>query len=183
MRNESTRTRLNGKRWPAMAALVVTASLSAYGGTAFAQDSVNPDRTEPSRAVDGGVTDSPLHAAIVREGTRLARAAAMAQTSAVPQSNWFVRHPVLAGSLIGTAGGAVLAQTRAIGGANHDLRVALVGTAAGAWTGMVASAIHKARLEEPVGTGTKIAIIAGAIGFIAVPLVACYGAGGCGGVS
>ena len=77
----------------------------------------------------------------------------------------------------------MLAQTRAIGGVNHDPRVVLMGTAVGAWSGLIASAVHKARVKEPVGPGAKIAIAAGAISLVVLPLVACYGAGGCGGVS
>jgi hypothetical protein len=33
------------------------------------------------------------------------------------------------------------------------------------------------------GTGAKIGIAAGIVSAILIPLVACYGAGGCGGVS
>jgi hypothetical protein len=61
--------------------------------------------------------------------------------------------------------------------------VILVGAGAGAWGGLVASALHKARAGEKVGVGTKIGIAAGAVGIIVLPLLACYGAGGCGGVS
>jgi hypothetical protein len=93
------------------------------------------------------------------------------------------RHPVILGALIGAGSGAALSRTRALGGANHDPRVMLAGTGAGAWGGLVASAVHKARAREKVGVGAKMGIAAGAVGIFALPLLACYGAGGCGGVS
>jgi hypothetical protein len=66
---------------------------------------------------------------------------------------------------------------------NHDPRVMLAGAGVGAWGGLIADAIHKARAKEKVGIGQKIGIAAGAVAVIALPLLACYGAGGCGGVS
>lgn len=76
-----------------------------------------------------------------------------------------------------------LSRIEAIGGMNHDPRVALMGTGVGAWGGLIASAMHKARHKEKVGVGTKIGIAAGAVGLIVLPVLACYGAGGCGGSS
>jgi hypothetical protein len=90
---------------------------------------------------------------------------------------------VIVGTLIGTGVGAGLSQIEAIGGVNHDPKVALVGAGVGAWGGLIASAVHKARTKQRVGVGTKIGIIAGAVGLIVVPVLACYGAGGCGGSS
>ena len=94
-----------------------------------------------------------------------------------------VRHPVLTGAAIGTGVGFVLSRSDTIGGLNHDPSVALIGTAVGAWGGLVASAAHKSGTGQKVGAGTKIGIVAGAVGLIVVPVLACYGAGGCGGSS
>jgi hypothetical protein len=85
--------------------------------------------------------------------------------------------------LAGTAAGAALSRVDAIGGVNHDPRVALVGTAVGAWGGLIASAVHRAHSGDRVGLGTKIGIVAGAVSLVVVSLLACYGAGGCGGFS
>jgi hypothetical protein len=85
--------------------------------------------------------------------------------------------------LIGTGAGVGLSRIEAIGGINHDPRVALVGTGVGAWGGLIASAVQKARRKEKVGFGTKTGIVAGAVGLIVFPVLACYGAGGCGGSS
>lgn len=105
------------------------------------------------------------------------------QSTARANANWFARHPVVVGTLIGAGGGAVLSRVDAIGGANHDPAVILVGAGAGAWGGLVASAIQKSRAKKPVSRGTKIGILAGAVALVIVPVVACYGAGGCGGSS
>jgi hypothetical protein len=66
---------------------------------------------------------------------------------------------------------------------NRDPRVVLLGTGIGAWSGLVASAVQKAHAKEKVGIGAKIGIVAGAVGLMVLPVLACYGAGGCGGVS
>jgi hypothetical protein len=160
--------------------LLVTASLVASGSAAFAQD--RPDDGHVRGTVALRLDEGPLHAAVRRAGAGLTPGPALtAQTR--QQSSWVVRHPVVTGALIGAGGGAVLSRTRAIGGANHDPRVALIGAGAGAWAGLVAAAVHKTRSGEKVGVGTKIGIAAGAVGIIVLPLLACYGAGGCGGVS
>ncbi len=68
--------------------------------------------------------------------------------------------------------------------AGHDRAdLAVAGVSAGVSAGLIASAVQKAHAKEKVGIGTKIGITAGAISLIVLPLVACYGAGGCGGVS
>ena len=100
-----------------------------------------------------------------------------------PQSGWIGRHAVVVGTLIGTGAGAALSQVDAIGGSSHDGRVALIGAGAGAWGGLIASAVHKARAGDKVGTGMKAGIIAGAVALVVLPVLACYGAGGCGGTS
>jgi hypothetical protein len=96
------------------------------------------------------------------------------------RSNWFARHPVLAGTLIGSAGGAVLSQVEAVGGAGRDPRVTLIGTGIGAWAGLIASAVQQSRAGRKVSTGAKLGIVAGAASLVVLPVLACYGAGGCG---
>ena len=159
----------------------IAAALIACGITPFAQGSPAAG-SDVGGVVTPSAAEGPLHAAVRRVDAELGQDPVL-----VPQppqrSSWIVRHPVITGTLIGAAGGAVLSRTEAVGGANHDPRVVLIGAAAGAWGGLVADAVHKARAKERVSLGTKIGIAAGAVAIIALPLLACYGAGGCGGVS
>ncbi len=182
MSYQPTRTRTKESARQPAAMVFIAASLIAFGSAVFAQDS-------PAGVIsDGGGTltrsgdEGPLHAAVRRAGAQLMQSPALGPQAPQP-SSWVVRHPVITGTLIGVGAGAALSRTRAAGGANHDPRVALIGAGAGAWSGLVAGAVHKARAREKVGVGTKIGIAAGAIGIVVLPLLACYGAGGCGGVS
>ncbi len=175
-----TRRRMKGPPRQSGAIVFTMVALIACGRTASGQGS------PPAGLSNGGATlvrmadEGPLHAAVRREVPRLVQGSAQ-----VSQQNpsWTVRHPVIVGTLIGTGVGAALSRSEAIGGSNHDPKVALLGAGVGAWGGLIASAVHKARTNEKVGVGTKIGIVAGAIGLVVVPLLACYGAGGCGGVS
>jgi hypothetical protein len=152
-----------------------------FCGTAAAQSSGGGLGDE--RRVPAGY-DGPLHAAVRRETTWLASGTRPDhQTVTKPTPNWFARHPVIAGTLIGTGAGLALSRVDSIGGVNHDPRVGLIGAAAGAWGGLIASAAQKSRGGHKVGAGTKIGIVAGAVGLIVLPVAACYGAGGCGGSS
>ena len=171
------------RRTKASAAIVfMAASLLTCGGAAFAQDGPAAGIGDVSTTVALSADEGPLHAAVRNAGTRLIQSPALGPQT-TQGSNWVVRHPVILGTSIGAGGGAVLSRTRTFGGVNHDPRVMLIGAGAGAWGGLVASAVHKARAREKVGIGTKIGIAAGAVGIIVLPLLACYGAGGCGGVS
>jgi len=154
--------------------------LVAWGSTAFAQSTVPAGLDEDTAATVRQSEEGPLRVAARREALRLAQSALQ-----VPQSKerWIVRHPVLTGTLIGMGVGAALSRVDAIGGVNHDPKVALLGAGTGAWAGFVASAVHKARTGQKVGAGTKAGIVAGAAALIVLPIVACYGAGGCGGSS
>lgn len=126
-------------------------------------------------------TDGPLRAAARREVARVAATTSVgAQTG---RAGWVTRHPVMTGAAAGTVAGLALSRLDAIGGANHDPRVAFLGTAVGAWGGLVGSALYDARHGRRVGLGRKIGIAAGAVALVAGPWLACYGAGGCGGVS
>lgn len=179
MRNEPVRRRWQRAARLSTAAALMTASLCLSERAAFAQDSASPVTLNAVQTEAASAVEFPLHAAVLREGARFAqRLASSPEATATRQRPWIARHPVIAGALIGTAGGAVLAQTRTVGGVNHDPRVALLGTAIGAWSGVVASAVSKARAHEPVSIGTKIAIAAGAVSLVVLPLVASYAAGG-----
>jgi hypothetical protein len=166
-----------------LAAIVfMAASLLAFESAAFAQDSPAADATGLGGTVALRADEGPLHAAVRNAGARLTESPGLIP-QATQGSSWVVRHPVITGTLIGVGGGAALSRTRTFGGASHDPRVMLAGAGAGAWGGLVASAIHKARAREKVSFGAKIGIAAGVVGIIVLPFLACYGAGGCGGVS
>jgi len=141
---------------------------------------------EPRASADNvGFADvDALRAAVGRAGAQLTQSAPpVPQAKNVQRARWAVRHPVIVGALIGTGAGMALSRIEVIGGTNHDPRVALIGTGVGALSGLIASAVHTARRKEKVGLGTKIGIAAGAVGLIVLPVLACYGAGGCGGSS
>jgi hypothetical protein len=163
------------------AAFVMAAAVAAGGSPASAQRIAEVGPSEPDRTAVHRADDGALRASALREGARLIRSSS--QGSQTGQDHWLVRHPVIVGAMAGAAGGAVLSRVETIGGRNHDARVALVGAGAGAWAGLIASAVHKAHAGEKVGIGTKIAIAAGAVGLVVLPVLACYGAGGCGGSS
>ena len=175
------RPRTKGSAGQPAAIVFIAASLIAYGSTAFARG--NPAAVFSNVGpVARSANEGPLHAAVRRVGARLAQSPALVPQTKQP-SRWVVRHPVITGTLIGAGGGVALSRTRAFGGVNHDPRVVLIGAGAGAWGGLVAAAVLKARAREQLSAGAKIAIAAGAIGIIVLPVLACYGAGGCGGVS
>ena len=192
MSHSQTRTRTKGSAGQPAAIVFIAASLIACGSTAFAQggpaDVVTLGWTDAGGTVVQSADEAPstllgtgpLHAALRR--ARLEQSPALTP-QAQPRSSWVGQHPVITGTLIGAAGGAVLSRTRTVGGGNHDPRVVLIGAGAGAWGGLVAGAVHKARAREKISVGEKIGIAAGAIGMVVLPLLACYGAGGCGGVS
>lgn len=162
------------------AIVVVLATLLACGTAVRAQGDPPAGPSESGAAVVRFAGEGPLHAAVRFEKTRLAQGSGQTAPSG---GHWVVRHPVIVGTLIGTGAGAALSRTRALGGVNHDPKVALLGAGAGAWGGLIASAVHKARAGDRVGRGTKIGIVAGAAALAVLPLLACYGAGGCGGSS
>jgi hypothetical protein len=134
----------------------------------------------PAHAQATAVHEGPLRAAARDAGARLAEASSARTPSLNQRPNWVVRHPVLAGTVIGTAGGAVLSRFEAVGGVGRDPRVMLIGAGSGAWAGLVASAVQKARAGKKVSKGTKLGIVAGAVSLVVLPALACYGAGGCG---
>ena len=184
MRHQPSQRRMKGLAGiPAMTVLLATSFL-AWGSTASAQQSPDARLNEVGRTAVSTVDEGPLRAAVRHAGARLAQGAAVVpQTTATQDPSWIARHPVIVGTLAGTGAGLALSQADAIGGLNHDPRVALIGAGAGAWGGLIASAVQQVRAKEKVGVGTKIGIVAGAVGLIVLPVLACYGAGGCGGSS
>jgi hypothetical protein len=180
MRDRTTAGFLSRRR-AAMA--LVAASLIAWGSPAFAQHAVDAGSTSTVRPDASTSAERPLHAAIRRAAALAETAPSDRQPAKAQNPNWVVRHPVITGAAIGSGVGFVLSRSDSIGGLNHDPSVALIGTAVGAWGGLIASAVHKSGTGQKVGAGKKIGIIAGAVGLIVVPVLACYGAGGCGGSS
>jgi len=162
--------------------VVLVAALIASDSTAFAQSTLISVSDGAGTTLAGTVEEGPLHAAVRRIGTHLAGSSALIPQPS-PRSSWVVRHPVVTGTLAGIGTGAVLSRTRTFGGLNQDPRIMLVGAGVGAWGGLIASAVHKARAREKVSVGEKIGIAAGAVAIVVLPLLACYGAGGCGGAS
>jgi hypothetical protein len=162
------------------AALAFATMVFVHASTASAQQSGAAVPQVDDTAQVAPHLHGPLHAAVRQAAIRVATTP---QTASGQASHWFVRHPVLAGTLIGAGGGLALSRVDTIGGRNHDPRVALIGAGAGAWSGLVASAVRDARAGKRVGTGTRIGIAVGAVGLVVLPVLACYGAGGCGGTS
>jgi hypothetical protein len=168
----SAREDVRACRRQAAAILCMVLLLLSNAGLVSAQ--IDPGRV--GGHVIGSVDDGPLAAAVRRAGKALGQS-----SGPVPEEDrWIVRHPVLVGTLIGTGAGLALSRVDAIGGANHDPRVALIGAGVGAWGGLIASAVHKSRAKRKIGIGTKIGIASGAVALIVLPVLACYGAGGCG---
>jgi hypothetical protein len=178
-----TRRRVSGFIRQPAAAVFTVACVLAWGSSASAQPTAVAGPTQ-MRGVVQHAGEGLLPAAVRHGAARLVHdAAPLPQTATQQRRSWIRRHPVIAGKLIGTGAGAALSRIDALGGANHDPRVALIGTGAGAWGGLIASAVQKARSKEKVGVGTKIGIAGGAVGLVVLPVLACYGAGGCGGFS
>jgi hypothetical protein len=126
-----------------------------------------------------------LSASIEREAMLFAQSLSK---TAVPQSQapasedrgWIRRHPVLFGTLIGAGAGLVFEQTNCGLSSCHGL-VTGAFAAVGAYGGLVASAMHKVHLGQPVGKKMKMGLIIGAVAGAGVgAFMVCYGSGGCG---
>lgn len=122
---------------------------------------------------DGGL----FRADALRETARQAQNAAVSSNEA-----WPTRHPVLLGTLIGAGTGLIIEQTYCGLSSCYGFVAAAV-TGAGAYGGLVASAVHKAHFGQPVSRKTKVGLVAGAVGAVVGSFLFCYGMGGCGGVS
>jgi len=138
----------------------------------------------PAAAQDGPVRLPPVSFTTTPASSTGARVVFTSQPApARPRGNWSGRHPVLLGTMIG-AGSLGAWEAIACGGHScHVGTAALVGAGAGAYGGVIASAIQRARRHEPVGRGRKIALVGGAVGGAVAVFVACFAAGGCGGAS
>jgi hypothetical protein len=167
----------NGIRWNRafrqLAGVLLTLVVSS--GSAAAQDMAAWEQEPvPARAATEPV-GFPISAAVARLTS--------SPTPAPAQRRGPGRHPVLLGTLIGAAGGAVWQASRC-GGVSCNIGTAgLVGAGVGAYSGLIVSAVQKARAKEPVSRGAKIGLVAGAVAATVGVVLACYGAGGCGGAS
>jgi hypothetical protein len=159
-----------GHRWTRR---VLGVGLVAVGvsGEVFAQD-VSARRVDASSPV---AISTPIADTVAR----------LTQTTPVPAARRspLGRHPVLLGTAIGAAGAAAWQAGQCGGSSCNTGTAALVGAGVGAYTGLVVSAVRKARAGQPVGRGVRIGLAAGAVAAVAGGWLACYGAGGCGGSS
>ena len=178
-----------GRRFLVGAAVALMASQApvfAQQNTALVRDSTADTIVPPlSDVLRGGGVPAALDRFEVGPRRRVATADSVAQRSAPssPRGGWVVRHPVLLGALIGAGVGSVW-QAGTCRGSSCNVGIAgLVGAGSGAYGGLIVSAIQKARRQQPVDRRTKIGLAAGAVGAAAGTFLACYGAGGCGGVS
>ena len=130
----------------------------------------------PAAAVDPlEQTSAPIAASVAR--------LTQAPVATAPGRSFVGRHPVFLGTGIGAAAAAVWQTSACRRSACNTGAAALVGAGVGAYTGLVVSAVQHARAGRPVSRRVKIGLAAGAIGAVAGGWLACYGAGGCGGVS
>jgi hypothetical protein len=182
MSDATTRSPFSRTRLPARPAVIVLIAIIvlAQVSTGFAQHisatgggdaSRVPIRPDASRGV-GQFRD-----------VRFRDAARQPQSPAAPRrENWSQRHPVLLGALIGAGTGLIVEHSNC-GLSSCRGVVAGAFTGAGAWGGLIASAVHKRRMGQPVGWKIKAGLVGGAVGAALGAFLFCYGAGGCGGVS
>jgi hypothetical protein len=128
-----------------------------------------------STIVAGPLAPAPIADAIARLAQR--------PPVTAPGRSSLARYPVLLGAGIGAAGAAAWQATACRGSACNTGTAALVGAGVGAYTGLVVSAVQSALAGRPVSRRVKIGLAVGAIGAVGGGWLACYGAGGCGGVS
>lgn len=185
----TTRGLRHGRRLLAGAAV----ALIAWQTPLFAQEHkiLVPDSTTDtivpplSDVLRGEGVPAALDRLEVGPRRRVAAGDSVAQRSSPssPRGGWVARHQVLLGTLIGAGVGSAW-QAGTCRGSSCNVGIAgLVGAGSGAYAGLIVSAIQKARRQQPVDRRTKVGIAAGAVGAAAGAFLACYGAGGCGGVS
>ena len=161
----------SGHRWVRRFLIVGLVAVGVSGREALAQGM----SASSFEAGPVGSTSTPISDAVAR----------LAQSPALtaPRRSPLGRHPVLIGTVIG-AGGAAVWQASACGGSSCNTgAAALVGAGAGAYAGLVVSAVQRARAGRPVSRGVKMGLAAGAAAAVAGSWLACYGSGGCGGAS
>jgi hypothetical protein len=147
---------------------------------------IGPDRLND--AMTSGVADLFSPSLILRAGEHkrdatgetyaLFKTPSLTQTPPLSNTgrpeNWILRHLVLFGTLVGTGTGGVIAANVQRG----EPAIIAAGAVGGAYGGLIASAVHKARHGEPVGRKTKFGIVIGAIGAGIASLVVLQGLGG-----
>ena len=119
---------------------------------------------------DGSERDGLLRQAL-RRGAELASQNPASAPVPAEHESWPVRHPVLLGALIGVPIGLTLQA--GCGGDCFILTGATVG--AGAYGGLIASAVHKARKRQPISPSMRAGLVAGTVASV---LVASFIAGG-----
>jgi hypothetical protein len=147
--------------------VIITAIVLSLPASAFAEDVGTP-------VVASGplLTAALQHVIAPAETATVTQASGSAQTS--DREPWVFRHLVLVGTLVGVGAGGVIAANVQHG----EPAIVLGGAVGGAYAGLIASAVHKARRGEPVGRKTKFGIVAGAIGAGAASLLLVKGLGG-----
>jgi hypothetical protein len=149
--------------------VIITAIVLSLPASAFAEDVGTPV-----------VASGPLLTAALQHVIAPAETATVTQASGSAQTNdrepWVFRHLVLVlvGTLVGVGAGGVIAANVQRG----EPAIVLGGAVGGAYAGLIASAVHKARRGEPVGRKTRFGIVAGAIGAGAASLLLVKGLGG-----
>ena len=123
------------------------------------------------------VDENPLRAAVRHAGARLAQGSAP-----VPADNGDTRSkldrsaPSDCGNVDRHGCRVGFFRLMPSGAGTDDPRVALIGAGAGAWGGLMRQLCN--RYEQKKRSGRqKIGIVAGAVGLVVLPVLACYGAG------
>lgn len=185
MNRSDTTHRVNSagrlKRRVVHMAVAITLTVGSNAVLAQEQPGTRPvPGAGPWLPIFAGVTleDGLFDPLTIRESKRVR----WGSTAAPPQDGWARRHPVLLGSMIGLGTG-LFVEGSGCGLSSCRGRIAAPVTGAGAYGGLVASAIQKARAKQPISKPMKAGLIGGTVGVIVGSFLFCYGAGGCGGFS
>lgn len=124
----------------------------------------------PSLSAQG--RSSSLRDAIAREAVRAGQGGAFAPSPPGSARSWMARHPVQAGLWIGAAAGAAVGVASCT---NAPEFVGLcmagglgAGAGAGAFGGVIASAISEKRRGQALSAKTKVGLVVGSVGLIAI---------------
>ena len=130
----------------------------------------------PVNSVAQVTTSADDHRLLARAASALGRTqGSVAAPQTAKPENWISRHLVVVGTLVGAGAGTVMAANVERG---FQPAIALAGALGGGYGGLVATAIHKAKRNEPVPNKIKFGIVAGAIGVGAASLITLRGLGG-----
>lgn len=167
---DDTRIGMPRSRWSSrQRRAVVAMAAMLFGGWSFvfAQDGVRPGAHGIDEVPAFAPASTPLASAAgdgFLIGAKWTEAARQPQNAAVSsQEGWITRHPVLLRTLIGAGTGLIIEQTYC-GLSSCNGLVAIAVTGAEAYGGLVASAVHKAHLGQPVSRKMKVGLVAGAVG-------------------